>query len=104
MRSRASDQLRKKRIKAHKSRFVHAITSCEKSQKPVEVGGGIVADEMGLGKTLTMLSAIIQTADEAKVFGSSAYQGVHSGKEHSLIPSRAKFVVVPSPRKYYRPF
>ena len=84
---------------ANDNRFIHAITGCQKSQKPVEGGGGIIADEMGLGKTLTMLSAIIQTASEAKVFGSSAYQGKHLGTARAPKPSRATLVVVPAPRK-----
>ena len=66
---------------------------------PVETGGGILADEMGLGKTLTMLSAIIRTADEAKAFACSFQNGAHLSVEHTLIPSRATLVVVPSPRK-----
>jgi SNF2 family DNA or RNA helicase len=73
------------------------ITGCDKSQKPVETGGGILADEMGLGKTLTMLSAMIRTAGKAKEFASSSYHGMNLGTEHSLIPSRATLVVVPSP-------
>jgi SNF2 family DNA or RNA helicase len=66
---------------------------------PVETGGGILADEMGLGKTLTMLSAIIRTADEAKVFACSLQNGANLSIEHTLIPSRATLVVVPSPCK-----
>jgi hypothetical protein len=55
---------------------------------------------MGLGKTITMLSTIIRTTAEAKVFGegeagSSAILNV----EHSVIHSRATLVVVPSPSK-----
>lgn len=65
----------------------------------METGGGILADEMGLGKTLTMLSATIRTADEAKAFACNTYCGIHLGTEHTLIPSRATLVVTPSPCK-----
>lgn len=85
-------------------RFTHAISGCEKHEKPVETGGGILADEMGLGKTLTMLSATIRTTDEAKAFASKAYHGMHLRAEHALIPSRATLVVVPSPCKSWNSF
>jgi SNF2 family DNA or RNA helicase len=84
------------------SRYTHVITGCEKHEKPIETGGGILADEMGLGKTLTMLSAIIGTADEAKAFASNIYSDVHLSAEHAPIPSRATLVVVPSPCKSFR--
>jgi SNF2 family DNA or RNA helicase len=66
---------------------------------PTETGGGILADEMGLGKTLTMLSAIIRTADEAKAFESDGSNRMHLSAEHASICSRATLIVVPSPSK-----
>jgi len=84
------------------SRYTHKITGCEKYERPIETGGGILADEMGLGKTLTMLSAIIRTADEAKAFASNTYNDVHLSAEHASIPSRATLVVVPSPCKSFQ--
>jgi len=57
---------------------------------------------MGLGKTLTMLSAIIRTADEAKAFAINIYNGVHLSAENAAIPSRATLVVVPSPCTFSR--
>jgi SNF2 family DNA or RNA helicase len=75
------------------------IINCKTSQKPVETGGGILSDEMGLGKTLTMLAAMIHSAEEARAFAINAYHVVSLGTEHALIPSRATLVVVPSPCK-----
>jgi SNF2 family DNA or RNA helicase len=66
---------------------------------PIETGGGILADDMGLGKTLTMLSAIIRTADEANAFACGHNHSLNLTVEHALIPSRATLVVVPSPCK-----
>ena len=65
----------------------------------METGGGILADEMGLGKTLTMLAAMIRTADEARAFALNTYPSIHLDTEHTLIRSRATLVVVPSPCK-----
>lgn len=59
---------------------------------------------MGLGKTLTMLSAMISTADEAKEFANSSSHGMNLETEHSLIPSRATLVVVASPCKSEIPY
>lgn len=77
--------------------FKHIITETEKHGIPVETGGGILADDMGLGKTLTMLSAIIRTADDAKEFAGDASSRIHLSAEHTSIRSRATLVVVPSP-------
>ncbi|KAH0538029.1 hypothetical protein FGG08_005341 [Glutinoglossum americanum] len=82
--------------------YTHVITGCEENEIPIETGGGILADEMGLGKTLTMLSAIIRTADEAKAFAFSFQDDAHLSVEHTLIPSRATLVVVPSPSHIIR--
>jgi SNF2 family DNA or RNA helicase len=84
------------------SRYTHIITGCEKYETPIETGGGILADEMGLGKTLTMLSAIIRTADEAMAFETNIYNDVHLSAEHTPIPSRATLVVVPSPCESFK--
>ena len=75
------------------------ITNFNTSQKPVETGGGILSDEMGLGKTLTMLAAMIHSAEDARAFAMNTHHGVSLGTEHALIPSRATLVIVPSPRK-----
>ena len=82
------------------SRYTHAITGCEVSEKPVETGGGILADEMGLGKTLTMLSAMIRTTDEARNFANTIDDSVPSETKLKPILSRATLVVVPSPCKF----
>lgn len=76
---------------------MHSITGFEKNEIPIETGGGILADEMGLGKTLTMLSAIIRTADDAKSYALSMPDNTHLTVGNTLIPSRATLVVVPSP-------
>ncbi|KAE9372536.1 hypothetical protein N431DRAFT_375776 [Stipitochalara longipes BDJ] len=83
----------------HKSQnlYIHSITGFEKNEIPRETGGGILADEMGLGKTLTMLSAIIRTTNEAKLFACGIPDGALLTIKNMLIPSRATLVVVPSP-------
>ncbi len=80
-------------------RYIHSITGLEKNETPKEIGGGILADEMGLGKTLTILSAIIRTANEAKSFALSTPNATLLTVENSLVASRATLVVVPSPCK-----
>jgi SNF2 family DNA or RNA helicase len=81
------------------SRYTHVTTNCKMSQKPVETGGGILSDEMGLGKTLTMLAAMIHSAEDARAFAMKTYHGMSLGTEHALITSRATLVIIPSPRK-----
>ncbi|TVY44221.1 DNA repair protein [Lachnellula occidentalis] len=76
--------------------YTHVITGCQKDEKTIEAGGGILADEMGLGKTLTMLSAIIGTADKAKVFERKSQLDADLIKEHISISSRATLVIVPN--------
>lgn len=56
---------------------------------------------MGLGKTLTMLSAIIRTADEAKAFAEHGFESPQSSMEVKLIRSRGTLVVVPNPCKVF---
>ncbi|CZR56386.1 uncharacterized protein PAC_06274 [Phialocephala subalpina] len=76
--------------------YTHCITGEERTELPMEIGGGLLADEMGLGKTLTMLSAISRTLDEAKNFANN-YRGSYHTAEQGLVASRATLVVVPSP-------
>ena len=82
-----------------KFRYIHSITGFEINETPKETGGGILADEMGLGKTLTILSAIIKTASEARSFALSTPNGTLVTVENTVIASRATLVVVPSPCK-----
>jgi hypothetical protein len=77
------------------------ITGCKRSEKPNEIGGGILADDVGLGKTLTMLSAIIRTADEAKAFSDHSLMDCTSSIEVKLVCSRATLAMVPTPCKSF---
>jgi SNF2 family DNA or RNA helicase len=62
--------------------------------------GGILADDMGLGKTLTMLSAIVLSANEAFCFNESTPTApVLNGL---LQPTIATLVIVPSVREFSR--
>ena len=56
---------------------------------------------MGLGKTLTMLSAIIRTADEAQAFSDHSLENYTSSTEVKLVRSRATIVIVPTPCKSF---
>ena len=60
--------------------------------------GGILADDMGLGKTLTMLSAIVLSADEAFYFNESNLTA--SDRNKLLQPTIATLVIVPSIREF----
>jgi SNF2 family DNA or RNA helicase len=62
----------------------------------VETGGGILADDMGLGKTLTMLSAMVMTADAAMTFASKTNECMDLDRQHGPVLSRATLVVVSS--------
>ena len=81
-------------------RFTHIITGLDTREMPNEIGGGILADEMGLGKTLTMLSAIIGTADKAKRFADTTQRDTNLDLEQDLAFSPATLVIVPSPCKH----
>jgi SWI/SNF-related matrix-associated actin-dependent regulator of chromatin subfamily A3 len=50
--------------------YRHSIHNFRTAKLPQESRGGILADEMGLGKTLSLISAIVTTLDEAKIFSS----------------------------------
>lgn len=68
------------------------------SQPPSENGGGILADEMGLGKTLTVISAIIRTAGDAKSFVERKEGTPPENLDTSQhLASRSTLVVCPSP-------
>lgn len=60
--------------------------------------GGILADDMGLGKTLTMLSAIVLSANEAFCFDEST--PIASVLNEPLHPTIATLVIVPSVRQF----
>ena len=64
---------------------------------PKPTPSGLLADSMGLGKTLSLLSAVVHTLDEARLFEfvQSAYV---SNIENDLF-TKATMVVVPSSRK-----
>lgn len=81
------------------SRWQNVITGCRKDSLPFEGGGGILADVMCLRKTLTMISAIVATADQAKEFADQVFKGDHLNVGCSFIPSRATLVMVLSPCK-----
>ncbi|KAL2206931.1 hypothetical protein CC79DRAFT_1398786 [Sarocladium strictum] len=53
--------------------FQHKITGA-KSPTNSDALGGILADEMGMGKTLSILSAIIESMEDAQVFANSSGQ------------------------------
>lgn len=53
--------------------FQHKITGAKSPTNP-DTLGGILADEMGMGKTLSVLSAIIDSLDDAQVFSKSGGQ------------------------------
>lgn len=48
--------------------YFNVITGKQERQKPPEVLGGILADMMGLGKTLSILSLVVATLPEAKLW------------------------------------
>ena len=62
--------------------------------------GGILADAMGLGKTLTILSAIVSTANHAKRF--STGRDASAGAGDLQLRTRATLVVVTSMRELHR--
>jgi SNF2-related domain len=74
--------------------YEHQITKERQSCLPILSAGGILADEMGLGKTLTMLVAIVLSADEAFCFNGSAPGA--SAIEEPLQPTKATLVITPS--------
>jgi SNF2 family DNA or RNA helicase len=65
---------------------------------PMISAGGILADDMGLGKTLTMLSAIVLSANEAFCFNESTPTA--SVLNELLQPTIATLVIVPSVREF----
>jgi SNF2 family DNA or RNA helicase len=65
---------------------------------PVLPAGGILADDMGLGKTLTMLSAIVLSAEEAFCFNGSTPGA--SIVEDCLQSTKATLIIVPSVREF----
>jgi SNF2 family DNA or RNA helicase len=69
------------------------------SQPPSENGGGILADEMGLGKTLTVISAIIRTAGDAKSFAERKEGTPENPDTSQHLASRSTLVVCPSLRE-----
>jgi SWI/SNF-related matrix-associated actin-dependent regulator of chromatin subfamily A3 len=82
--------------------YQHSITELKTTLCPIETIGGIIADDMGLGKTLTVISTIIRTAHEAKLFAASEDDPVEAPgtkeimKSPSQILSRSTLVIVPS--------
>jgi hypothetical protein len=90
-----------RRVELTLYRYTHAVTGEETAGRPSETGGGILADEMGLGKTLTMLSVISETITEAASFAKDTNSSAYLGLEHTLIPSKATLIIVPSPCKQH---
>ena len=60
----------------------------------LECRGGILADEMGMGKSLTLLSLLLHTTEEARIFMSIGREESSSGLGN-LEPSRATLIIAP---------
>lgn len=80
------------------SGFKHQMTNEFQPDLPMISAGGILADDMGLGKTLTMLSAIVLSADEA--FCLNEFTPTASVLNELLQPTMATLVIVPSVREF----
>lgn len=74
------------------------MTSQCQPELPIISAGGILADDMGLGKTLTMLGAIVLSADEA--FCYNGFTPTTSVLNELPQPTMATLVIVPSVREF----
>jgi hypothetical protein len=76
--------------------YYNVITGQEERQSPPQVLGGILADMMGLGKTLSILSLLISSLGESKVWAarSPPPQGEH---DETPLQINAKTTLLVSP-------
>lgn len=70
---------------ADRRSYQHVITGAKSPSNP-DALGGILADDMGLGKTLSVLSAIIDSMEDARVFA-------NSGERNNVMST---LIIVPS--------
>ncbi|KAK5050382.1 hypothetical protein LTR84_003663 [Exophiala bonariae] len=75
-------------------KFQHIITGAT-SEESLDIRGGILADDMGLGKSLVMISAAVNTLQEAFQYARS-FTTPPDSLEELVLAARCTVVVVPS--------
>ncbi|KAL2881818.1 hypothetical protein SGCOL_002975 [Colletotrichum sp. CLE4] len=87
-------ELGDKRLKNDLLGYRHKITNVKQKIQPDERGGGILADEMGMGKSLSILSLIVKTLDDARIWAID--EDMNGEKNKDLHYSGSTLVVVSS--------
>ena len=76
--------------------YYNVITGKEERTRPAEVHGGILADMMGLGKTLSILSLVVSSLVDSRLWGSKKPPSATSPDQAPLLRN-AKTTLLVSP-------